>query len=147
LYQGNALKMRNEILVDSNFLYALNDVRDKYHRRAIVFATNNRQKRIVPDVVLVEVAQLLRDRVRQFAVLDFLDSLDSPLLRLEPVTLVDTRRAREIMAFYDRAKLDMVDCCIIALAERLDTTQICTFDRRDYAMFRPKHVDFLELLP
>jgi hypothetical protein len=35
----------------------------------------------------------------------------------------------------------------MALSERLNITQIYTFDRRDFTVFRPKHCDYLELMP
>ncbi|MCU0482246.1 MAG: PIN domain-containing protein, partial [Anaerolineae bacterium] len=59
----------------------------------------------------------------------------------------DFIRMREIMTDYRDAKFDFVDCCIMALAERLNITHICTFDRRDFGIFRPKHVANLNLLP
>jgi hypothetical protein len=32
-------------------------------------------------------------------------------------------------------------------AERLDIDRVCTYDRRDFAITRPAHRDFLTLLP
>jgi predicted nucleic acid-binding protein len=40
-----------------------------------------------------------------------------------------------------------VDCCILAIAERLNITRICTFDRRDFQTFATTHRERLELLP
>jgi predicted nucleic acid-binding protein len=51
------------------------------------------------------------------------------------------------MEQYADARLDFVDCCIMALAERLDINQICTFDRRDFVIFRIANGEALELLP
>jgi len=48
---------------------------------------------------------------------------------------------------YADARLDFVDCCIMALTERLDIRRVATFDRRDFSIFRPNHGDYLELLP
>jgi hypothetical protein len=33
------------------------------------------------------------------------------------------------------------------MAERLNITRACTFDRRDFSIFRPHPCDYLELLP
>lgn len=60
---------------------------------------------------------------------------------------VDYLRIAEIMLAYRDAALDFVDCAIMALAERLNITHICTYDRRDFALFRPRHCDYLTLLP
>jgi hypothetical protein len=35
----------------------------------------------------------------------------------------------------------------MAQAERLNIARIATFDRRDFSVFRPKHCEYLELLP
>ncbi len=59
----------------------------------------------------------------------------------------DVIRAAQIMERYADARFDFVDCCIMALAERLNITQVCTFDRRDFSIFRPTHCEHLELLP
>jgi predicted nucleic acid-binding protein len=61
--------------------------------------------------------------------------------------MADVTRAGEITAQYASAHFDFVDCCIMALAERLNITQVCTFDQRDFTIFRPTHCDYLELLP
>jgi len=48
---------------------------------------------------------------------------------------------------YSDAQFDFVDVSIMALAERLHITRICSLDRRDFSIFRPSHCDYLELLP
>lgn len=139
--------MKNSIIIDSSFLYAVNDVSDRNHTQAMDFLRENRTQKLIPDVILPEVAHLLRYRISQLAVLNLIDNLlgtDDPLAA---VLKVDLQRAREIMATYASADFDLVDCCVMALAERLDITEICTFDRRDFAIYRPKHCDYLELLP
>ena len=139
--------MADGLLVDSSFLYAIYDRGDKYHRDAVRFARSYEGAWLIPDVTLVEVSQMLYRFVGQKGVLTFLDSLDDPQIHLHSIIPSDVKRIRHLMATYDTAKLDLVDCCIIALAERLNISQICTFDRRDFAMVRPSHAEFLELLP
>lgn len=63
------------------------------------------------------------------------------------MSIVDFTRAVALMDRYHDAELDFVDFCLTALGERLNITQICTFDRRDFAMIRPNHTDYFELLP
>lgn len=45
------------------------------------------------------------------------------------------------------ARFDFVDCCLMALCGRLTITRLCTFDRRDFGIFRPNHAESLTLLP
>jgi predicted nucleic acid-binding protein len=47
-------------------------------------------------------------------------------------------------------RLQAVDACVIALAERLDLTEVATLDRRDFSIVAPKHLrkgQRLTLLP
>lgn len=135
------------VLLDSSFLFALNNVDDTYHRRATEYTGRDNRRQIIPDVVLTEVAYLLKTNVGQSAVLEFLDELITPGISFQALSPTDIIRAREIMSVFLDSHLDFVDCCIMALSERLEVTRVCTFDRRDFAIFRPKHCDFLELLP
>ncbi|MEO8392342.1 MAG: PIN domain-containing protein [Chloroflexota bacterium] len=135
-------------MFDSSFLYALADRNDKYRATALKFAlTNPDIVQIVPDIVLTEVTHLLRKHVGHHAVINFLKTFPASDAQLEPLTMNDIQRASEIMEQYGDSHFDFVDCCIMALAERLTLTQICTFDHRDFSIFKPIHCDFLELMP
>lgn len=59
----------------------------------------------------------------------------------------DLGRICEIAEEYRDSRLDVVDCCIIALAERLQIKRIATFDRRDFHIVRPSHTEYFEILP
>jgi uncharacterized protein len=137
----------DRVLIDTSFLYALADPSDKYRGKALAFAQSSNAARVIPDVVLPEVTYLLRRFVSQTSVLRFLAALSASESELVALTNADLRRVHEIMEHYADARFDFVDCCIMALSERLSITQVCTFDRRDFAIFRPAHSDYLELLP
>ena len=136
-----------KILVDSSFLYALFDHDDAKHQEAVDWAKQQDFQLVVPQVVLGEVMFLLDRNGGVPATLQFLDRFTSANYLLESVTMPDLQRVREIRATYASSRLDFVDCCIMVLSERVEITQICTFDRRDFAIFRPRHCDYLELLP
>ncbi|MHB8628121.1 MAG: hypothetical protein ACYDBJ_20085 [Aggregatilineales bacterium] len=70
-----------------------------------------------------------------------------PLFQIEALTTADMLRMEVIMAQYQSARFDYTDTAIMALAERLNLTQVYTFDRRDFSIFRPAHCPVLELLP
>ena len=67
--------------------------------------------------------------------------------QIEPLVESDMKRMQQIMLRYTSAEFDFADVAVMALAERLNITQIATFDRRDFSLFRPIHCEFLELLP
>ena len=56
-------------------------------------------------------------------------------------------RMQVIMLQYKDAQFDYTDTALMALSERLNITQICTFDHRDFSIFRPQHCEYLELIP
>jgi hypothetical protein len=56
----------------------------------------------------------------------------------------------ELLATYSSARLQAVDACVIALAERLDLHEVATLDRRDFMLVAPRHLpkgQRLRLLP
>ncbi len=59
----------------------------------------------------------------------------------------DMQRMTKIMRQYESSAFDYTDAAIMALSERLNIRQVYTFDHRDFSIFRPRHCDYLELLP
>ena len=135
------------LIIDSSFLVALYDVGEVRHQRAYHFAEHNSETMLVPDIVLPEVNFLLRRNLGYTNSLKFFDFFESRFVRLLPILVGDLARVSEISQQYADARLDLVDCCIMAITERLDITRIATFDRRDFGIFKPSHCDYLELLP
>ena len=138
---------QRKVLIDSSFLYALFNSRELKHESALEFVKTSDDMQMIPDVVLTEVAFLFKRFGGEKAVAVFLESLEFTQPELVSVMLTDLKRVREIMLKYADAKLDFVDCCLMALAQRLEITQICKFDRRDFSIYRADDGDVLELLP
>jgi uncharacterized protein len=137
----------NRVLIDSSFLYALYNPAVRQHFDARAFIRRDKSVRLVPDVVLTEVAYLLWSRAKQPEIEAFLFALSSSVFQLIPLKAEDILFVRAIRSQYQDANFDFVDCCLMALAERLDITRVCTFDRRDFAIYRPRHCEYLELEP
>jgi uncharacterized protein len=136
-----------KILLDSSYLYVLFKRNDSKYESAVEVADLYRGSFIVSEVTLTEVAFLFNREGGVPAVVKFMDQLVRLQAQMEPLTYPDLMRARQIMNLYLDSKLDFVDCCLMALSERLNITQICTFDTRDFMIFRPRHVNYLEILP
>lgn len=138
----------NSVLIDTSFIYAIYDQQDKNHLQAVHWANKTPAiKMILPDVVLVEATYLIRRNSSIVQVINFLKHFVPAAFILNPLHILDLNRSSEVMAQYLDARLDFVDCLIVAQAERLDIKQVCTFDRRDFALITPQHCDYLELLP
>jgi predicted nucleic acid-binding protein len=137
----------NKILVDSGILAAAYDYADVNSSRALEFFDEYGPVCLIPEVILTEVAFLLRRSGGVPAVATWTKEVATLQPLFQPLAGADLVRAGEIMTQYRDARLDFVDCCIMALSERLEITQIATVDHRDFSIFKPKHCDYLELLP
>ncbi|MDE2821369.1 MAG: PIN domain-containing protein [Chloroflexota bacterium] len=135
------------LITDSSFLVALYDIGEVHHLKAYDFAANRSETILVPDLVLPEAGFLLRRNLGYANSFNFFDFFDHSFVRLVPAIEGDLARVYQISRQYESARFDIVDCCIMAIAERLNITRIATFDRRDFSMFRPSHCEYLELLP
>ncbi|MEP7291469.1 MAG: PIN domain-containing protein [Chloroflexota bacterium] len=137
----------NMMCFTASYLVALGYPRDKNHLVAKQFAAQHETGLLIPDVVLVDAIYNLHRLGGTRAATHFAHLLIGQSPQLIALTVADFARAVDVMRLYADADLDFVDCCLTALAERLGITRICTFDRRDFSMIRPKHAPYLELLP
>ena len=134
-------------LVDTGFLYALADVRDMHHNRALEVSRTLSDTVIVPVTVLPEICYLLDSRLGHAAMRQFLIRLhDGPML-IEQVTKADLARASEILDQYADSRIDFVDATLVTLAERLNIIHILTVDRRHFQIVHPRHCAAFEILP
>ncbi len=101
----------------------------------------------MPTLVITEVTYLLGTRLGAGAEVRFLGDLASGELIVEPVANEDWLRIVELVARYRDLPLGTVDGSVIAAAERLEITEVATFDHRHFSVVRPAHVDALEILP
>jgi uncharacterized protein len=134
-------------LIDSGFLYAILDHRDKNHQRCTESLAALTDDLLLPTIVLVEVAYLLHARLGHQAMNAFIQRLDKDPIPLTAVIQDDFTRIHEILDQYADVELDFVDAAIVTLAERLDIERMLTVDQRDFRIIRPKHRAYFELLP
>lgn len=138
------------ILLDTSFLYALNDSDDQNHQQSIQWLTSVKSQTprlVAPVTVLPEVCYLLATRLNHALMRRFLAGLSTSEILLETLTAHDLREATFFLTHYADAKLDFVDATLVAIAERLAITRIATFDRRDFSIIRPRHATHFDLLP
>lgn len=136
-----------DALVDASYLVALGYPRDRSHEKARRFAAETTDTLRIPDVVLVEALYNLQRLGGVRAAVRFANLLVAEAPPFVPLITSDFARAVALMDRYRDAELDFVDCCLTALAERLGITRICTFDRRDFSIIRPDHIETFALLP
>lgn len=77
----------------------------------------------------------------------FLQSIADQDLVLVDLIAEDIPRVIELVNTYRDFPLGTTDASVIALAERLAITEIATLDHRHFPNVRPRHTDYLTLLP
>jgi uncharacterized protein len=135
------------VLIDTSFLVAVLFPKDENYARAQEARKKLKDKRVIAIPVLFELFYMINSRINYSEAIRTFNLVRSAPFQLEILTDADMLRMSEIMQQYADAELDFTDAAIMALSERLSITQIYTFDRRDFSMFRPKHTDYLQLLP
>lgn len=100
----------------------------------------------VPMTVVQETAYLMSVRIGPRDEAAFLRSLAGGNV-LEPLEDADIARAADLVEKYADLAIGFVDASIVAIAERLDITDVLTTDRRHFSVIRPAHCPRLRLLP
>jgi predicted nucleic acid-binding protein len=128
-------------------LVAVLNADDKHHDACRSLLESEPGPIIVPAPILTEVCYLAASRLGPQAEAAFLESLATGELQLETTTTGDLSRMAELVRTYADFPLGAADASVIAVAERLDVTQIATIDHRHFRVVRPRHCDAFDLLP
>lgn len=135
------------ILIDTNILVAAVVISDANHARASAWLRSVRPSScVVISPVLNEVFYLVTIRFGYGRAIQTLAHIHASF-EIEPIRSEDIGRSIAIMRRYESARMDFVDVAMMAIAERLNITQIATFDHRDFTIIRPSHCDAFTLLP
>ena len=135
------------LICDTGPLLAALDAADPDHERCARLLTDADEDLVVPALVLAELDYWCARRLSPDAWLIFLDDLLAGVYRVEPPTVPDLSRCRDLQERYADLKLGVVDASVVALAERLAETKVATLDHRHFGTVRPAHVEALELRP
>ena len=135
------------VLIDTSFLVAVVFPKDANYGKAQEARQKIKDTRVIVTPVLFELFYMITSRISYSEAIRTFNLIRSASFQIEGLAESDMTRMVEIMSQYQDAELDFVDTSLMAIAERLNITTIYTFDRRDFGMFRPKHTDYLKLLP
>lgn len=138
------------ILFDTGPIFAAATRSDQhYHQCAELFTSLRLAKRrlLLPSTVAAEVGYLLMARVGPAMEAQFLYGVAQGDFEPVDLTATDYERMAELNEQYEDLPLGTTDASVIALAERLNITEVAALDRRHFTTVRPQHVDALTLLP
>lgn len=141
------LRRATTVVADTGALYALMDRSDAWHARVVAWWARNRQPVVVPISVLPEVTYLLQTRIGGDAELAFVRAVAAGEFTVEPIGADDLERAAEVMDAYADFPLGFVDASLVAIAERFETRDLLTTDRRHFSAVRPRHAPGFQLVP
>jgi uncharacterized protein len=106
-----------------------------------------RRELLVPATVVAEVGYLLAREAGARVESSFLRSLADGDFTPVDLASADYARMADLVTAYESLQLGTTDASVVAIAERLDLTEVATLDRSHFTVVRPKHVDALTLLP
>lgn len=135
------------IVVDSGAVYGLYDRQDAFHAELRAAVEKVRERLVIPAPALGEIDYLLRFRLGNRALLQFLDDVQQGAFVIEAFTAVDLRRCAALIHKYGDLDLGLADASVAAVAERLGTDRILTVDHRDFSLLRSARGKPFRLLP
>ncbi|HQU86342.1 MAG TPA: PIN domain-containing protein [Pyrinomonadaceae bacterium] len=138
--------MKNS-LIDTGYLFAVFDEKDSHHQSCRKIFEREIVTAILPDVVIPEIAYLILRELNVKTLVEFLRAIAEGEYLIVRTTADDLNRAAEILEKFNDNNIDLVDACIVAIAERLGIEKILTIDRRHFSVFKPIHCESFKLLP
>lgn len=137
----------DSLIVDTGIIYALADIKDSWHERAVEFSRDFMGRLIIPSPVIPEACYLLNTYLGQSAEIGFINSINNRELIVEHFNFDDLERCIALLKKYNGFNLGFVDAAVIAISERLRISKIMTTDRRHFSVIKPKHCEAFVLLP
>jgi predicted nucleic acid-binding protein len=135
------------IVLDTSFVVALLRRNDEHHRDAVDFFSLEAEARFsTTPLVLAEIDYMLHRRGTPAVIEAFYAEIDAGTMGVEWWPKLDVRAA-EIADRYTEIGLGLTDASLVALAGRLETTRIATFDERHFRAVEPLSGGSFELLP
>lgn len=134
------------IILDTSFVVALLRRDDERHRAAVEFYLGAETRFSTTPLILAEIDYMLHRRGTPAVIKAFYAEIDAGTMGVEWWPKLDVDAA-EIADRYADTALGLTDASLVALAGRLETTRIATFDERHFRAVEPLSGGSFELLP
>jgi uncharacterized protein len=142
-----ARSARLTVVADTGAIYALIDASDAWHARVRDWWALGNAKVVLPVTILAEVTYLLQKRIGASAEGAFVRALADEEFVIEQLRDDDLPRIADLVHAYRDFPLGFVDASVAAVAERLETRDVLTTDRRHFGALRPRHARSFALVP
>ncbi len=124
--------MKN-ILIDTGPIVALLNRKDKHHQRVLVFTQHYNGGFVTTWSVITEATHLLRHSIP--AQLNLLEWIRRGGIEIFNIEKTDIERMITLTKKYADLPMDLADCSLIILAEKMAITEIISIDS-DYDVYR-----------
>lgn len=139
--------MKNLIIADTGFWYALINEDDHFHGQAVAALKSIDGELISTWPVITETNYLLQSRLGLQQVCEFLGSYHDGLFSNYDIKPEQFPRMVDLMHKYANLPMDLADASLVILAEELGHGRILSTDLRDFNTYRWKnHYPFQNLL-
>lgn len=139
--------MKNLIIADTGFWYALLNKSDYFHNRAVNALKNIDSSLCCTWPVITETSYLLQSRSGQKVTREFLNAYNEGLYQIYELKAGQMPRIVTLMQKYADLPMDLADASLVVLAEDLGHGRILSTDQRDFKAYRWKnHKPFHNLL-
>jgi len=135
------------LIVDTGPLVAYLNSRDSDHGSCAELLDSRTDELVVTSYVVTQACYLVGKYVGPAAEINLVEALGAGDLRQIDITVSDLRRMAELMRQYEDFPLGVADASVIALAERLELTEVATLDSQHFRAVAPRHTSALKLLP
>ena len=141
------MKEPRAIILDTGPLVALTDEDDNRHEMCM-----RTLKKLPGGTAVYTVASVLAEAFwllpkGKHSVDSVFNSLSLMGCRIVSLESQDLLPAQELLKKYSDLPMDFADCEICLAAEKLSIDTIFTLDRRDFLLYRPKHVRNYRIIP
>lgn len=141
------ISMKNSIIADTGFWYALINEGDSFHKQAIIALKKIDGELISTWPVITETSYLLQSRLGLQHVCAFLTSYYEGLFAIYEFSPGQLLRMIGLMQKYADLPMDLTDASLVVLAEELGHGRILSTDMRDFKTYCWKnHHPFHNLL-
>lgn len=131
--------MKNTVIADTGFWYALIDHKDDYHEKVVAALKQLQESLITTWPVITETSYLLQNRLGNVTATQFLRSIGQNTIYLYDLSSSQAEYMANLMEQYSNLPMDFADASLVVLAEELGHGLILSTDERDFNAYRWKN--------
>ena len=126
------------IAIDTGFLLALLDARDRNHAAAVKWEPSVEEGWITTWPVVTELCNLVTTKLSVALAVDCMQEMTHGAIKIWDIPNQQAREIPALMKRYANLPMDLADASLVLLAEHLGHGRILTTDERDFGAYRWK---------